>query len=111
MTYVDAGQNEVQRFQEAYRRMAPFYRPGAPSDGLGNITVPVEDLDLDTESLEWAVGLSRQADEGTFAIGCPDFTTNRAYAYAIELARVLCAPDVKTARALLGLLTDELETI
>jgi hypothetical protein len=40
----------------AYRRMAAEarYRPAAPSDGLGGITVPVEQLGLDAEAIRYA---------------------------------------------------------
>ena len=40
---------------EAYWRMAAraHYRPAAPSDGFGGITVPLEDLKTEAEAREW----------------------------------------------------------
>lgn len=40
-----------QQIASAYRRMAEEadYRPGAPSDGMGNITVPSDELDIHDE--------------------------------------------------------------
>jgi len=103
--------SEIQRFQEAYRQMAtgdkPHYRPGAPSDGWGNITVPIEELDLETESLRWAVKLSREADEGS----SPDYLTNRAFVYATSLVDALCMPELGLARKLVNLLVAEMDDI
>lgn len=54
----------------AYRQMVRFYRPAASSDGFGNVTVPVRELDLAAECSGYAatwlaarlVGESGQAE-------------------------------------------------
>jgi hypothetical protein len=34
----------AERFRQAYLKMAPFYRPRAPSDGCGNIQLSAEQI-------------------------------------------------------------------
>jgi hypothetical protein len=79
----------------AYRRMAAEarYRPAAPSDGLGGITVPVEQLDLDAEAIRYARNWWAEEDERRFWIGCCHWPTRPATIFAIEAARLLCAGD------------------
>lgn len=38
-----------EQLDRAYRRVAEFYRPSAPSDGFGNIPVHPSELDLDAQ--------------------------------------------------------------
>ncbi len=38
------------------------YRPAAPSDGFGNITVPEDELDLDAEARAYAERWSREEE-------------------------------------------------
>ncbi len=82
----------LEQIETAYRRMAEEvqYRPAAPSDGLGNITVPLEDLDLDAEARAYATDWWQQEDECVFVIGCPDYTLRLAMIYLIEAARLCC---------------------
>jgi len=106
--------SEVVRYIEVYRAMAALprpYRPGAPSDGYGNITVPLDQLDLDTEALEWATRLSAETDSRQFYIGVPDYSLNRAFAYALEIARACCGVQPELARELTVLLAAELDQI
>lgn len=104
--------SEVERYIEAYKAMAAMpipYRPGAPSDGLGHITVPLDQLDLDAEALEWAARLSAETDSHRFHIGVPDYRLNRAFAYALEIARACCGAQPELARDLTKLLAAELD--
>jgi hypothetical protein len=77
----------------AYRRMAreARYRPAAPSDGFGNITVPLRDLDLDAEVEAYAEHWWKEEDGRSFWIGCANFPARPAMIYCIEAARLLCA--------------------
>ena len=82
-----------QQISAAYRRMATAarYRPAAPSDGLGNITVPLSDLDLDEEAHHYAERWWSEEDAFEFWIGCCDGPTRPATIYAVEAARCMCA--------------------
>ena len=47
--------SKLERFAEAYKMMAELgYRPAAPSDGFGGITVPYVELEVDIEAREYA---------------------------------------------------------
>jgi hypothetical protein len=78
---------------DAYRRMAveARYRPAAPSDGLGNITVPVEELDLDAEARQYAEHWWEQEDDGSYVIGCANYEDRAAMIFALEAARFCCS--------------------
>ncbi len=95
----------------AYRRMAAKarYRPAAPSDGLGNITVPVEELVLDDEAERYARHWTSEENEGAFYIGCCNYSTRPATIFAIEAARLLCGGADDVARDLLRMALDDLE--
>jgi hypothetical protein len=99
------------QLDRAYRTMAreARYRPAAPSDGLGSITVPLADLDLDAECRDYARAWWRDEDNGRFHIGCPCFETRPAMVYAVEAARALCGVDNDLARRLLQLAIDDLD--
>ena len=82
----------AERFQDAYRHMAAIgYRPAAPSDGMGTITVPLEQLDLDDEARRYARRFIAEEHTRTFWLGVTDYTTNRAFAWTVEAARLMCA--------------------
>jgi hypothetical protein len=70
------------------------YRPAAPSDGFGNITVPIQELDIDAEAAEYAENWWAEEDELMFAVGCCNFSTRPATIYAIEAARLMCGGDL-----------------
>lgn len=57
-----------QQIETAYVQMAEEarYRPAAPSDGFGHITVPLEDLDLDAEARAYARSWDRDEDAGEY---------------------------------------------
>lgn len=97
---------------DAYRRMAleARYRPAAPSDGLGNITVPVEELDLDAEARQYAKHWWEQEDACTYVIGCANYEERPTMIYALEAARLCCSGfgSRPFARRLLELALEEL---
>jgi hypothetical protein len=82
-----------EQVEAAYRRMAreARYRPAAPSDGLGNITVPSAELDLDAEARQYAAQWQEQEDTGVFALGCANWSERRAMVFALEAARLCCS--------------------
>ena len=85
---------EFDRLREAYIAMSKRakYRPAAPIDGCGNITLSDEVL-ADPQQLgkEAAHYATEFINEGyRFWIGVSDFSTNRALVYTIESARNLC---------------------
>ena len=79
------------RLIDAYRQMAALgYRPGAPSDGLGNITVPIEELDLDAEAAAYVQRFLAEEDADRYWIGNPDFRANRAFIWTLEALKLMC---------------------
>lgn len=90
---VDYLPGEVDRqIRAAYRRMVALgYRPAAPSDGIGNITVPLDELDLDAEAEAYARDWWEQEDDYQFVIGCCNHPTRPATILAVEAARLLCS--------------------
>lgn len=95
----------------AYVRMADEarYRPAAPSDGLGNITVPVDELDIRTEARTYADGWREEENGLEYLIGCPDYRDRPAMVFIIEAARNLCGVERERAAQLLRMALDELE--
>lgn len=82
----------AEQLHAAYRAMAQArYRPAAPGDGCGNITVPLEDLDLEDEARRYAEAWWTEEDDMSFTIGCAHYPTRRALVYCVEAARLLCA--------------------
>jgi hypothetical protein len=82
-----------EQITEAYKRMATeaSYRPRAPSDGLGNITVPVEELDLDAEADSYADRWWAEEDRGEYDVGVCHGSFRPATIFAIEAARLMCS--------------------
>jgi hypothetical protein len=95
------------RYREAYLAMSrrADYRPAAPSDGFGHIQLSTDQLNdaarLSREADHYAVGFLREDDAINYPIGCPDYTFNKAFCWAIEAARLLCSPAPVEARKLL----------
>lgn len=60
-----------EQIERAYRCMAceAAYRPAAPSDGYGTITVPPDKLDLNAEARTYAERWWEQEDAGAFTLG------------------------------------------
>jgi hypothetical protein len=87
-----ASDPRLERFAEGYRMLAALdYRPAAPSDGLGGITVPEEELDLEAEARAYARRCLDEDDAGAWDIGYVDWRFNRAIVLAVEAARLMCA--------------------
>lgn len=97
------------QLDHTYRQMAGFYRPAAPSDGFGNITVPAGELDLDAECASYAESWQSEEKTGRFGIGCPSFEDRPAMVYVIEAARNICGMAPGTARKLLEMALRELD--
>lgn len=83
----------VTQIADAYKRMATEarYRPEAPSDGFGNITMPLEELDLDAEANAYAQRWWDQEEEATFLLGCANHRDRPPMIYALEAARLCCS--------------------
>jgi hypothetical protein len=84
--------------RQAYLKMAPFYRPEAPSDGGGRIELTVEelrDLDrLDQEARDYALAFVCQDEAARFRISGrpqPHHPINPAVVWALEAVYLLCA--------------------
>lgn len=82
----------VRQIEAAYIRMAEDarYRPAAPSDGVGNITKRIEELDLLAEANTYAARWWTEEDDHDFFVGCCNYVTRPATIYAIEAARLMC---------------------
>ncbi|HEX5509842.1 MAG TPA: hypothetical protein VFX37_15180 [Pseudolabrys sp.] len=90
----EIAEDKLLRFAQTYLMMASCsYRPGAPSDGFGNICLAKEELAdrarLYDEAAHYAARFEREEDKHSFSIGCSNFSTNRAFILAIEAARLL----------------------
>ena len=104
--------NVAEQIVQAYKQMAKVarYRPAAPSDGFGNISVPLEELDLDKEALIYAHNWNSEEETQNFHIGACNFRTRPATIYAVEAARLLCGVEDEAAKELLQMALDELSS-
>lgn len=107
--------SEKTRIMEAYLRMAAQarYRPAAPGDGFGFISLTTEELAdqrrLQAEAAQYAERFMQEEDELAFRIGSSNYKTNRVLVLTIEAARVLCGGSGdRLALKLLGMAVDEL---
>jgi hypothetical protein len=106
--------NVLDQIKSAYREMTKArYRPAAPSDGHGNITIPEEELNLQREADKYARRWWKEEDDRVFSIGCCDFRSRRATIYAVEAAREMCAGmgGVQTGLKLLKMAVKEMESV
>lgn len=101
----------IGKTREAYRRMAAEarYRPAAPSDGFGNITVAEKDLDLEREATKYTAGFIAEEDTNTYHLGCPNYSQRTAFIFALEGARACCSADPELALRLLRMAVADLE--
>jgi hypothetical protein len=85
--------DSLEQIRMAYKAMATKikYRPSAPSDGLGNVAVPEEELNMEREAAKYAARWWKSEDDRTFFIGCCDYRTRPASIFAIEAARLMCS--------------------
>lgn len=96
---------------DAYKKMAIElrYRPAAPGDGFGNITVRYEELDVEKEAVAYARAWWKEEDKGDYIIGSPNYELRPAMVHAIEAAKQMCAGDNELARKLLLMAADEVD--
>lgn len=87
------------------------YRPAAPSDGLGSITMPEAELIVEDEAATYARRWRRDEDRGTYDIGSPDFDGRIALVLTVEAARLICGVTYPAAATLLRLAADELDRL
>jgi hypothetical protein len=105
--------SDLQRIKSAYRTMAMVakYRPSAPSDGFGNITVPENKLNLEREAERYAAQWCDEENSRKFAVGVCYWDTRPALIYLIEAARELCGGENRIAARLLKLAQSELRQV
>lgn len=71
--------HRMERYAEAYLRMAKEarYRPKAPGDGCGNVSLTAQQAAdrerLDREAWAYAEEFDREENDLSFIIGCSDF--------------------------------------
>lgn len=101
------------QISDAYRSMATQarYRPAAPSDGWGNITVPEEALDIYKECASYVQQWMAEEDEHSFQVGCPSFEGRPALIFVVEAARAINGVNYELARDLLRMAVAELENL
>lgn len=84
-------QDITEQVADAYRTLARLrYRPAAPSDGFGNITVPEHKLNLEREVMGYADHWWEEEEAGKYRIGCPHYSLRPAMILVIEAARLMC---------------------
>jgi uncharacterized protein YozE (UPF0346 family) len=109
---------EFKRIAQAYVAMArqAKYRPAAPGDGFGGISLTTAELAdpvlLNAEAQRYAERFIEEEDShsNNFRIGISNYTTNRALVYAIEAARLLCGGADAIAAKLLHMAAVEVES-
>jgi hypothetical protein len=107
--------SRIERFAEAYLEMAKRakYRPAAPGDGMGNVSLSDEEARdpdrLMREAKEYAARFLEADNATKHSIGVSNYTTNRALVYVIEAARSLCGAADSLALDLLQMAIDEIK--
>jgi hypothetical protein len=105
----------VEQISAVYRSMVKDarYRPAAPSDGCGNITVPTEKLNLEEECLKYSGRWWEEEDRQLYRLGCCNYSTRPSAILAIEAVRNLNAGNMgnQTALELLQLAVKELQEV
>lgn len=111
MTRIHEG--AVVQISAAYRAMAAEarYRPAAPGDGMGSISVPEAELDIERECADYTRYWWREEDTGDFRIGSCDHSTRTATIYTVEAARQMCSVEDGLALQLLKMAVAELEAV
>lgn len=102
----------IDQVRAAYKAMAKTarYRPQAPSDGVGNITTPLRQLNLNREATEYAKNWwDCEEHEHRHYMGFPDFEARSAFIYVLEAGRCISGMDYRPAVALLKMAIAELE--
>jgi len=81
--------------RKTYFRMAAEarYRPKAPGDGHGNITVPLWKLDIKDEAERYVRDFNKEEYEQIYDLGCPNYSQRSAFILLLEAARACCSAD------------------
>ncbi|MFF8895212.1 hypothetical protein [Brevibacterium casei] len=108
---INMPRNTFTQIADTYALMARMkYRPGAPSDGLGNITVPIQELDIEQEVIDYAEAWRQEEDSDQYFLGCPSFEDRPALILIVEAARLLNGQDRAKAVQLLTAATQDIAT-
>jgi hypothetical protein len=88
--------------RKTYYRMAheARYRPTAPGDGCGNVTIPLSQLDLEDEAERFVRHFNKEEDEQRYWLGCPNYTQRSEFILLLEAARACCSADPDLALSL-----------
>lgn len=79
----------IEKATEAYRIMAELgYRPGLSSDGLGNITTPRSEWDIDHEAEAYCKMFTEEEDTHRYAAGVTDYRSSIAAMLILEAFRL-----------------------
>jgi len=103
------------RYREAYLTMAreARYRPQAPGDGMGHVSLTRKQIDdpelLQREATAYALKFNEEENSRSFWIGCSDFITNRAFIWTIEAARSLAGGKPDLALDLLNMAVKDVQ--
>jgi hypothetical protein len=74
----------------AYRAMAAAgYRPAAPSNGFGNIVIPLAETDIDQEMRSYAERFVEEEDSDRYWAGCTHGEFLRAAVWTLEAFRLM----------------------
>lgn len=80
------------QFAKGYRMLAELgYRPAAPSDGFGTITVSDEALNLEAEARRYAEEFARMDDSQVWDAGCTHWEFSPSAVLALEAFRLMNA--------------------
>jgi hypothetical protein len=80
----------VEQFAKGYKILAELgYRPAAPSDGFGNITVPVAELDLEVEARAYAQAFEAMDQAMVWEAGCTDARLAAGAVLVLEAFRLM----------------------
>ena len=99
--------------EEAYKTMAERarYRPHAPSDGFGNITVPERKLDLPAEIQSYLEEWEKEEDDGSFHLGTVSGDGRKALIFTVEAGTAITSVAYERAEKLLELALDEVKRV
>lgn len=79
-----------EQIKNTYKLMAKAgYRPKAPSDGMGNITVPIRELRLEDEAIRYAKDWYAEEDTANYYVGVCHGESRPSVILAIEATRIL----------------------
>jgi hypothetical protein len=81
-----------EQFAKGYRMLAELgYRPAAPSDGFGNVTVAEAEMDLEREARAYAEAFAAEDDAMVWDAGCTHWEFAPCAVLALEAFRLMNA--------------------